>query len=124
MIAGVGIDIVDVPRIDALLEKYAERFQQRVFTQDEILYCRARSNPGLHFAARFAAKEAAVKALGTGIGQGIRFRDIEIVSAGCSKDPLPQQSSGVCRRYRRLCGPCEHLARASHRGCRCHPGKE
>jgi len=78
MIAGVGIDVVDVTRIDALLEKYAERFQQRVFTQDEILYCRARSNPGLHFAARFAAKEAAVKALGTGIGQGIRFRDIEI----------------------------------------------
>lgn len=79
MIVGVGIDVVDASRIHALLERYAERFQQRVFTRGEIRYCRARANPGLHFAARFAAKEAAAKALGTGIGQGIRFRDIEIV---------------------------------------------
>ena len=55
MIAGVGIDVVDVTRIDALLEKYAERFQQRVFTQDEILYCRARSNPG-RISCTFAAR--------------------------------------------------------------------
>ncbi len=81
MIVGVGIDIVDVSRIEAILERYAERFQQRVFTREEVRYCSGKGNPGLHFAARFAAKEAAAKALGTGIGRGIRFRDIEIVPA-------------------------------------------
>ncbi len=81
MITGVGIDVVDVSRIEALLEKYGERFQKRVFTREEIRYCSGMANPCLHFAARFAAKEAAAKALGTGIGQGIRLRDIEVVAA-------------------------------------------
>ena len=54
MIVGVGIDVVDVSRIEALLERYAERFQHRVFTREEIRCCMARSNPSQHFAARFA----------------------------------------------------------------------
>lgn len=80
MIVGVGIDVVDVSRIEALLERYAERFQHRVFTREEIRCCMARSNPSQHFAARFAAKEAAAKALGTGFGRGIRLRDIEVAA--------------------------------------------
>jgi holo-[acyl-carrier protein] synthase len=88
MIIGIGIDIVDVARIDALLKKYGERFQQRVFTRDEIAYCCGKGNPSLHFSARFAAKEAAVKALGTGFSKGIRFTDIEIGHAGAALQVL------------------------------------
>lgn len=82
MIIGVGIDIVDAGRISALLNKHGERFQQRVFTREEILYCRRMRDPSLHFSARFAAKEAAAKALGTGFSKGIRFIDIEVSHTG------------------------------------------
>ena len=78
MIVGMGIDIVEVSRIRALLERHGERFEQRVFTPGEIRYCRAKADAAQHFSARFAAKEAAVKALGSGFGQGIRYTDIQI----------------------------------------------
>ncbi|MSP12726.1 MAG: holo-[acyl-carrier-protein] synthase [Chloroflexi bacterium] len=72
----VGIDIIEVSRIQTTLESWGERFTQRVFTPAELAYCRGRA-PSL--AARFAAKEAAAKALGTGIGQ-VEWREIEILS--------------------------------------------
>jgi holo-[acyl-carrier protein] synthase len=78
MIVGVGIDIVDVERIASLLEKYGDRFLRRIFTEREVDYCRSKRNPSPHLSARFAAKEAASKALGTGFTDGIRFIDIEV----------------------------------------------
>jgi len=63
MVRGVGVDIVDVRRIERLLERYGRAFEGRVFTQAEVAYCRRMARPGLHFAGRFAAKEAFYKAL-------------------------------------------------------------
>jgi holo-[acyl-carrier protein] synthase len=79
VIVSVGIDATDIHRIDETLRRYADRFLQRVFTADEIAYCMRRRNPAPHLAARFAAKEAAMKALGTGVSQGVVWRDIEVV---------------------------------------------
>ncbi len=78
MILGVGVDIVDVTRISSLRTKHGNRFLARIFTRDEAAYCESRQNPSRHLAARFAAKEAAMKALGTGFAKGIRFKDIEV----------------------------------------------
>lgn len=78
MILGIGIDIVDASRIASLRMKYGNRFLPRIFTSDEIAYCENKHNPSQHLAARFAAKEAAMKALGTGFAKGVRFIDIEI----------------------------------------------
>lgn len=82
MILGIGIDIVDVGRIRALAAKHGERFTRRIFTEAEAGCCRGKSDPSPHLSARFAAKEAAAKALGTGISSGVRFRDIEVLSDG------------------------------------------
>lgn len=82
MITGVGIDIVDTARIGALAEKHGERFLRRIYTEAEAAYCRGKSDPAPHLSARFAAKEAAAKALGTGIASGVRFRDIEVLADG------------------------------------------
>ena len=80
MIRGVGIDITDIERIQSLYTRHGRRFLQKVFTDQEIAYCENRFNPAQHFSVRFAAKEAAAKALGTGLMHGIAFRDIEVVS--------------------------------------------
>lgn len=76
---GIGLDLVEVSRIRSLLERNGELFKQRVFTANEIAYCDACADPAIHFAARFAAKEAAVKALGTGFSEGVSWRDIEVL---------------------------------------------
>jgi len=79
MIFGIGMDIVAVARIQRLLEEKGERFKKRLFTDDEMRYCDAMPTPSLHYSARFAAKEAYVKALGTGFTQGASWREIGIV---------------------------------------------
>ena len=81
-ILGIGIDATDIPRIAEVLERYGDRFLRRVFTDDEIAYCTRRRNPAPHLAGRFAAKEAAMKALGTGHSRGVIWRDIEVVRRG------------------------------------------
>ena len=81
-ILGIGIDATDIPRIAEVLERYGDRFLRRVFTDDEIAYCTRRRNPAPHLAGRFAAKEAAMKALGTGHSQGVLWKDIEVVRRG------------------------------------------
>jgi holo-[acyl-carrier protein] synthase len=78
MIVGTGIDMAEVPRISESIERFGERFLRRVFTEDEIRYCGSKANRAERFAARFAAKEAAMKALGTGWNRGVRWRDIEV----------------------------------------------
>jgi holo-[acyl-carrier protein] synthase len=82
-ILGIGLDATDIPRIAELLGRYGDRFLQRVFTPGEIAYCTKRRNPAPHLAGRFAAKEAAMKALGTGQSQGVvLWKDIEVVRGG------------------------------------------
>jgi holo-[acyl-carrier protein] synthase len=77
-VLGTGIDIVETGRIRDSLEKFGERFVNRCFLPGEIAYCRGMKFPELHFAARFAAKEAISKAFGTGIGKQLGWRDMEI----------------------------------------------
>jgi holo-[acyl-carrier protein] synthase len=79
MIVGTGIDIAEVPRIRQAIERFGDRFLERIFTPGEIRYCDSKANRAERYAARFAAKEAAMKALGTGWSQGVRWRDCEVV---------------------------------------------
>jgi holo-[acyl-carrier protein] synthase len=81
-ILGIGLDATDIPRIAEVLERYGDRFLRRVFTDHEIAYCTRRRNPAPHLAGRFAAKEAAMKALGTGHSRGVIWKDIEVVRRG------------------------------------------
>ena len=76
---GIGIDVVEVSRIRSSLDEFGERFLDRVFTKAERAYCSSQKNPEIHFAARFAAKEAISKAFGTGIGKEIAWLDLEIM---------------------------------------------
>lgn len=77
MIFGVGIDLVEIGRIENVLKKWEERFLCRIYSAEEVRYCNERARPAVHFAARFAVKEAFLKAIGLGMGGGVRFRDIE-----------------------------------------------
>lgn len=76
---GIGIDIVEIERIRGSLEDFGEKFIQRLFTAEEQVYCESHRQPALHYAARFAAKEAVSKALGTGIGKEVAFTEIEVI---------------------------------------------
>src|SRR3984893_7484180 len=78
MIVGDGIDIAEVPRIAESIKRFGERFIRRVFTAGEIRYCDSKANRFERYAARFAAKEAAMKALGTGWNHGLRWRECEV----------------------------------------------
>lgn len=78
MILGIGIDIIEVARIAASLEKFGHRFGKRILSPDEIEYCLAHAHPAPFVAARFAAKEAISKAFGTGIGVQLGWQDMEI----------------------------------------------
>lgn len=78
-ITGIGIDVVEVERIRALLAKHGERFKARTFTEGEVEYCDGCADPAMHYAVRFAAKEAGSKALGTGFAEGVSWLDIEVV---------------------------------------------
>lgn len=81
-IRGLGIDLVDVPRVRALLDRHGDRFKERTFTAGEITYCDGCADPAIHYAARFAAKEAAAKALGTGLWtEGVDWKDFEVTRA-------------------------------------------
>ncbi len=78
MIVGTGIDIAEVARIRETIARHGERFLKRVFTDGEIQYCESKANRVERYAARFAAKEAGMKAIGTGWNHGVRWRDLEV----------------------------------------------
>jgi holo-[acyl-carrier protein] synthase len=78
MIVGIGVDIVEVGRMRRAVQRYGDRFIRRVFTESEAAYCRRCVHPEQRFATRFAAKEAALKALGVGWAQGLQFLDVEV----------------------------------------------
>ena len=96
-IIGLGIDATDIPRIAATIERYGNRFIQRIFTEREIAYCMRRREPSIHFAGRFAAKEAAMKALGTGHTQNVLWQSVEVVRFG--GPPRLEFHAGAKRRF-------------------------
>lgn len=79
-IIGIGIDIVECERIGKMIEKHGDHFLQRVYTPQEIAYCVGRKAADQHYAGRWAAKEAVLKALGTGWAHGIQWVDVEVVN--------------------------------------------
>jgi holo-[acyl-carrier protein] synthase len=78
MLIGTGVDLIEVERIAHSIERYGERFLRRVYTDHEIAYCRGRRISAESFAARFAAKEAGAKALGTGISRGVTWNEFQV----------------------------------------------
>jgi holo-[acyl-carrier protein] synthase len=78
MIVGTGIDITEVERVRQTIERFGRRFIERVFTEEEIRYCESKANRAERYAARFAAKEAGMKAIGTGWNRGVAWRDVEV----------------------------------------------
>jgi holo-[acyl-carrier protein] synthase len=78
IIRGIGVDLAKIPRLRRIVERWQDRFLRRVFTEGEIAYCRRHHDPMPHLAARFAAKEAALKALGTGLSMGVSWRELEV----------------------------------------------
>jgi len=101
-IIGLGLDATDISRIADTIERYGDRFVRRIFTDGEVAYCRRRRVPAIHFAGRFAAKEAAMKALGTGHSQGVLWRDVEVVRRG--GPPQLQLHGGAARRFAAIGG--------------------
>ena len=99
MILGIGTDIVECPRIGKMIEQHGELFLRRVYTEREIRYCQSRKHAIEHFAGRWAAKEAILKAMGTGRSQGISWTDIEVRNG---QDGQPQVM---------VCGAAEEIAR-------------
>ena len=101
-ILGLGLDAADIDRIAGAIDRYGERFVRRVFTDGEVAYCTRRKVPAIHFAGRFAAKEAAMKALGTGHSHGVLWRDVEVVRGG--GPPRLELHGGAARRFSSMGG--------------------
>ena len=88
MVVGIGIDVIQNERIRDSLTKFGDRFINRIYTENEIAYCGKCADPGIHYAARFAAKEAAFKALGTGWAAGVKWKDVEVIRLPSGKPEL------------------------------------
>src|SRR6202453_1736296 len=88
MIVGTGIDLAEVPRIRASIERFGARFVQRIFTPAEIAYVERKANRYERYAARFAAKEAGMKAIGTGWKRGVTWQDFEVANLPSGKPTL------------------------------------
>jgi holo-[acyl-carrier protein] synthase len=95
VIVGLGLDVAEIDRIQDAMSRHPAQFIERVYTPAEAAYCQRFKNPFERYAGRFAAKEAAMKALGTGWTRGVRWRDIEVVREPSGKPTL--QLSGVAR---------------------------
>jgi holo-[acyl-carrier protein] synthase len=78
MVLGLGTDLIEIERVQASMDRFGERFLDRVFTEGEIAYCMRKKQSAESFAARFAAKEAGAKALGIGISRGVSWKEIEV----------------------------------------------
>jgi holo-[acyl-carrier protein] synthase len=88
MIVGTGVDLAEVPRIRASIERYGAKFVERIYTPAEIAYVERKANRFERFAARFAAKEAGMKAIGTGWRHGVRWQDFEVANLPSGKPTL------------------------------------
>ena len=97
MITGIGIDVVQNDRIRQSIERFGDRFLHRIYTEGEIEYCKKSALPVIHYAARFAAKEAAFKALGTGWAAGVKWKDVEIVRLPSGQPELHLHGEALAR---------------------------
>lgn len=115
-VVGIGTDIVECLRIAQMIERHGELFIQRVYTPQEIRYCQSRKQATQHFAGRWAAKEAILKALGTGWRKGISWRDIEVRNDPAGRPVVGMR--GGARDVVEQLGIGEMLISISH--CRSH----
>src|SRR6186713_3312976 len=106
-IVGLGMDATEIDRIAETFKRYGERFLRRVFTDQEIAYCMRRKNPAPHLAGRFAAKEAGMKAIGTGHAFGVLWKDLEVVRHG--GPPQLHFHNAAARHFARLGASRAHL---------------
>jgi holo-[acyl-carrier protein] synthase len=108
-VRGIGIDVVEVRRLVAALERFGERMERRLFTEAELVYCRGHKDPLPHLAARFAAKEAASKAIGTGMSGGVGFRQFEVIQPG-GRQPKLEFHDHARERFEQLGCKSSHLS--------------
>jgi holo-[acyl-carrier protein] synthase len=102
-IIGLGLDVTEIDRVAAILARYGDRFLARIFTGGEIAYCQRHRDPAPSLAARFATKEATMKALGTGAARGVTWRDIEVVRRP-GEAPQLRLHGGAARRFEQMGG--------------------
>ncbi|MEY4070102.1 MAG: hypothetical protein RL721_716 [Candidatus Eisenbacteria bacterium] len=108
-VRGIGIDVCKVERIAESLTRFGERMERRLFTPDELAYCRGFKDPMPHLAARFAAKEATSKALGTGLAGGVSWTQIEVVQPG-GRVPTLRLSGAALERFQAIGATRSHLS--------------
>lgn len=108
-VRGIGIDVVKVERIVDSLERFGERFEKRLFTPDELAYCRTHKDPIPHLAARFAAKEAFFKAIGTGLSNGVGWKQAEVLQRG-GRQPTLRISGVALERFQSLGCTSSHIS--------------
>ena len=113
-VKGIGVDLALISRLRQMVERWNERFLLRVFTDEEIAYCRRRRDPIPHLAARFAAKEATLKALGTGLAMGVKWREMEVRRQAGEAPTMVL--SGRCRAIARDMGGHRVLLSLTHDG--------
>ncbi|HYZ42418.1 MAG TPA: holo-ACP synthase [Stellaceae bacterium] len=101
MILGLGSDLIDIRRIEQVIDRYGDRFLDRVFTNLERRKCDRRANRAASYARRFAAKEACAKALGTGLRDGVFWRDLGVVNLA-SGQPCMRLTGGALRRLEQI----------------------
>lgn len=114
MISGIGIDIIEVARVAASVERFGERFLKRILLPDEIAYCESHKTPAPFIAARFAAKEAISKAFGTGIGAQLGWHDMEVKRRESGEPFVVLHGNG--EKLLRECGGRTVLISLSHTG--------
>src|SRR5881628_4186347 len=109
MIVGVGVDVVEIGRMEEVIRRQGDNFLRRVYTLSEQEFCRQRKNPVPHFAARFAAKEALFKALGTGWAKGVTWQDVQ-VQRGDPEPPVLVLRGEADRRREAIGGTAAHVS--------------
>ena len=114
MIVGLGADIAEVDRIEAAIARHGRAFLERVFTPQEIAYCERHRARGERYAARFAAKEATMKALGTGWSRGVRWVDIEVTREASGRPTI--ELRGAARQHAERMGVSRILVSLTHSG--------
>ena len=114
-IRGIGVDVVKVDRLFQALERFGARMEARLFTPDELEYCRRHKDPLPHLAARFAAKEAAFKAIGTGLSEGVGWKQAEVLQPG-GRQPKLLLHGAALEHFRALGCTASHLTLAHDGG--------
>lgn len=113
-VRGIGVDVVKVERLVESLGRFGERMEKRLFTEGELEYCRRHQDPVPHLAARFAAKEAVFKAIGTGLSNGVSWKQVEVVQPG-GQVPTLRFTGAALERFRAMGCTHSHLT-LSHDG--------